>query len=383
MPLSRQPTRAEGTNERLPFPVGLAETVPDTDGAAERLAVLDVTETVARVAGRARPTGRRDTILIVTITDRPDAQTDLLAAELASRGAPVCYFRTQDADQPAWLSISLDDSGAGSGLLRLPAGDFALDEVRSVWFAGPNRLGPHSIAPSGHAGYFAREREAALAGLYGALRQAFWVSHPNAIYAADDKVTQLEVAAGLGLRIPRTLITNDTVAARHFFDSCAGAAIVKTFRGVISWNATTQARVLTNRLTVQHFDQMRLEAPCLFQEYVPKDVELRVTVIGRRVLAVEIDSQRSQRGRDDWRRLAVEDLSFTPCTLPADIETACVRLLEHYGLAFGAIDMIRRPDGALVFLELNANGQFVGLKYAAGLPVLEVLADMLIRGSID
>jgi hypothetical protein len=36
-----------------------------------------------------------------------------------------------------------------------------------------------------------------------------------------------------------------------------------------------------------------------------------------------------------------------------------------------------------VFLELNANGRFIWLKYAAQVPVLDVLADMLVRDSMQ
>src|SRR5438045_5569728 len=99
MPLSREPTRDEGEMFGLPFPLGLAEKVSDLDGVAESLSVLDVTEAIARIAGPARPTGRRDIILIMTVADRPDAQADLLTAELLSRGARVCYFRMQDVEQ--------------------------------------------------------------------------------------------------------------------------------------------------------------------------------------------------------------------------------------------------------------------------------------------
>jgi glutathione synthase/RimK-type ligase-like ATP-grasp enzyme len=42
--------------------------------------------------------------------------------------------------------------------------------------------------------------------------------------------------------------------------------------------------------------------PCLFQEYVPKTFELRVTVVLDDVFAAEIHSQQRMETRHDWRR---------------------------------------------------------------------------------
>jgi hypothetical protein len=41
--------------------------------------------------------------------------------------------------------------------------------------------------------------------------------------------------------------------------------------------------------------------PGIYQHYVEKDHELRVTVIGRRLFAIRINSQATARGQVDWR----------------------------------------------------------------------------------
>lgn len=143
--------------------------------------------------------------------------------------------------------------------------------------------------------------------------------------------------------------------------------------------------ILTNCVRREHLDQIERvrHVPCLFQEYVPKEIELRVTVIGRRVFAAEIHSQCSPISLDDYRRYDFARTPYHPHTLPPDLESACLRVLEHYGLSYGALDLIRRPDGAYVFLEINANAQFLWIQDLTGMPLREALADMLIRGSRD
>ena len=59
----------------------------------------------------------------------------------------------------------------------------------------------------------------------------------------------------------------------------------------------------------------------------------------------------------------------------------CVRLVQHYGLRYGAIDMVLTPDGRYVFLELNPNGQYLWLERFAGLPISDAIVDELLSAT--
>lgn len=366
----------------LPFPMLFVEPEPEL---ALHSPSMDIMERVAQISGRAHPTGSRDKILVLHSIGMRDVHAEEIVAELAHHGEPVYSFHTDAFLRACRLSIELDQPGQLSGLLELPAGDLALDEVKSVWFRGPEiTLGDVPGQIGDHAEFVRRETEAALFGLLGVLDQAFWVNHPNAVRAAEDKLAQLRLAQSFGLIIPRTLVTNDPQRALDFYESCGGDVIIKTFRRLAFSEAGLERLILTNRVRREHLDQIERvrHAPCLFQEYVPKEIELRVTMIGRRVFAAEIHSQLSLISRDDYRRYDFAHTPYYPHTLPPAVEVACLQILQHYGLAFGAIDMIRRPDGAYVFLEINANAQFLWVQDLIGMPMREALADMLIRGSV-
>lgn len=369
-------------NKNLPFPLLFAEEVPPQYLAP--IPSYDITLKIAKLIGRNQPDGRHDKILILTNSRDPHA--DNVAIELCRRGAKVCRFNTDDFPTVSKLSISLGDPNRPLGILQLPSGNVSLDEVKSVWFRRPEiALNNPNLSGEGIDDFIYRESEAAFRGFFAALDKAFWISHPNAIKASDNKLDQLKVAQSLGLLIPKTLVTNDPKLARDFHKSCKGNMIVKTFRG---WSGSISSKiysVLTNRVLSRHLENLSLVkySPCLFQEYVPKDVELRVTIIGRRVFAAEIHSQNSTLSQDDWRRYDFQNTPYYSCKLPSKVENSCSRLLDHYGLAFGAIDMIRRPDGEYVFLELNANGQWLWIQRLTGMPLIETISDMLIKGSID
>ena len=68
--------------------------------------------------------------------------------------------------------------------------------------------------------------------------------------------------------------------------------------------------------------------PVIFQAYVPKRVELRITVVGQKVFAAEIHSQHSNHTRHDWRRYDRYKTPYFPHDLPRDLQQRCIQLVE-------------------------------------------------------
>jgi glutathione synthase/RimK-type ligase-like ATP-grasp enzyme len=54
-----------------------------------------------------------------------------------------------------------------------------------------------------------------------------------------------------------------------------------------------------------------------------------------------------------------------------------LKLTKLLGLEFGAIDLIRQPDGEYIFLEINGNGQFLWAEELSGVNVGDALALLL------
>jgi glutathione synthase/RimK-type ligase-like ATP-grasp enzyme len=52
--------------------------------------------------------------------------------------------------------------------------------------------------------------------------------------------------------------------------------------------------------------------------------------------------------------------------------------MESLGLTFGAIDLIQKPDGEFVFLEVNPNGQWLWLERMLNLGISQAVAEWLI-----
>jgi glutathione synthase/RimK-type ligase-like ATP-grasp enzyme len=221
--------------------------------------------------------------------------------------------------------------------------------------------------------------------LYLLAPRAQWVSRPQAIRNAGHKYPQLGKAKEFGFEVPRTAMTNSLELARSFIASCAQGAVYKTLYRpamMLDYDADEDDPgtliIPTTRLTEK--DYLRLNSLPLtggiFQEYIEKEYELRVTVMGSTVFAARIDSQTNpdEVGRTDWRMGQNIAMSYS---LPDAVAEKCRTIVKEYGLAFGAIDLIKTPDGRYVFLELNPNGQWAWLEELTGDPYIETFVKLL------
>jgi glutathione synthase/RimK-type ligase-like ATP-grasp enzyme len=71
-------------------------------------------------------------------------------------------------------------------------------------------------------------------------------------------------------------------------------------------------------------------------------------------------------------------VTFKAEKLPSKYEKLCIAYTKHYSLQYGAFDLVERPDGSIVFLEINASGQFMWVEEKLGLPISAAIADRLI-----
>lgn len=315
---------------------------------------------------------------ILIVSDEFDPHVDQMVVLLGELG--VACTRWVASSYPTGSSISIvGDGGAFSCSIKSPRLLVDFETVRSVWYRHP---GP-SKRPEGlsedESRFAAVEVRSALAGMYQ-LSECFWVNHPDRIRIAESKPLQLKLAAELGFRIPRTLVTNDPEEVRRFSAANPGGIIYKPLNS--GFILSRQRLCYTRSLSARDLEQIDLirNAPGIFQENIRKKVELRVTIIGEQVFATEIHSQALAEGKDDWRQANVEALPHFPHTLPKEIEDFCKAFLDRCGLVYGAMDMIVDPRGEYVFLENNPSGQFGWIEGKTGVPLTATLAKMLIAG---
>jgi MvdD family ATP-grasp ribosomal peptide maturase len=301
------------------------------------------------------------------------------------RGGRAIRFDTDRYPTEVRLSAYHGRDGDERLTLANHEGEFDLREVTAVWH---RRLNFGAQIPTTLDGQLRRaslgETRAAAQGTLASLK-AFRVDAVQHIRHAENKQLQLQAARELGLETPRTLTTNDPSAVRAFAESCEGGMVTKMLSSFAVYEGGREMVVFTNQVRPEDLADLsglRL-CPMTFQEMIPKALELRVTVVGDRVMAASIDSQSSERAAHDWRRDGLRMIQdWRPYELPHEVEEKILRLMDYFVLNYGAIDIIVTPDGRHVFLEVNPAGEFFWLELYAGLPVSDALADILLGRSV-
>lgn len=318
------------------------------------------------------------TILVLT---RPnDGTAGGVVTELERRGVAVVRSDVGDFPLDVTMVASLAGHHEWRGSLSLAGQYVALDEILAIYYRRPTgfRL-PDHLSPE-HQRFAKAEARRGLGGLLLTL-PVRWVSHPSRVADAEFKPLQLQLATECGLRVPRTLLTNDAAHVREFAEQLSGPMIYKPLSAP-SVRTGGELRLIyathadSNEL---HEDDIRLTAN-LFQEWVPKECDVRLTVVGDKFFAVAIHAS-SDQAYIDWRS-DYGALKYEPIETPEDVRYSINALLERFDLPFGAFDFTVTPDGAWVFLELNPNGQWGWIEDHTDLPITAAVADLLTSGTV-
>jgi glutathione synthase/RimK-type ligase-like ATP-grasp enzyme len=205
------------------------------------------------------------------------------------------------------------------------------------------------------------------------------MSPPDRIWAAEHKLYQLIQAQKCGLSIPRTLVSNEPAAILEAYRTFEQRMIVKPVRLGYIEEAPQPRAIYTSQVLAEHLDRIADAqlAPSIYQELIPKQCDVRVTIVGRRVFAADIWSQEDPAAAIDWRHTADPNLPHTKGQLPESLSGCLLDLMRRLGLHFAAIDLIKRADGNYTFLEVNPNGQWLWLDERLGCDITGAIAAWL------
>jgi glutathione synthase/RimK-type ligase-like ATP-grasp enzyme len=284
------------------------------------------------------------------------------------------------------------DGRMASGRIRSDNVSVQLEDIKSIWVRRPT-VAKSAMGLTKEERRFQRlETGLGIRGLWSA-QDCYWMSYPDRIFTASNKIEQLKRASTFGLETPRTLLTTSRRAVTEFFHECSGRMIYKTLLAPtlgMDFHITnsrdlprkfhhTVTTMITKEILKKHALAIA-STPCLFQEYIEKRFEYRVTVIGDEFFAAEIDSQPREETRIDWRLAGGTDI-YRPGNLPAEIRERCMAYVKSYGLNFSAMDLILTPDGRYVFLENNPNGQWLWVEtHIPSFRMTDALITCLLKG---
>ena len=311
-------------------------------------------------------------MVILVITNRKDITSDFLINELTKRGVP---FRRLNTEQIADYKTVIDPL-FNRFEINGPSGFTNFDDVSAAYFRRPG-LPELNHFGRDYRDYRLAEWNAFLRSLYSTLGDR-WFSHPIDIVTAEDKPRQLKIAVQIGFNVPASIITNDISEVQKAFSKYK--LVAKPLNRAILEVDGTEHVVFTSEMeSLTEADRLSISTtPVIFQRFVDKVLDVRVTVVGKRVFPVAIHSQTTKETRIDWRRGANPNLRHEVIGISEEIQEKCIRIVEAQNLRFGAIDLVRDQNGEFWFLECNPNGQWAWIENRTGLPIAAAIVDELV-----
>ena len=317
------------------------------------------------------------TVLILSSPD--DAHAKCVESQLVELGVPCGYWRPKDLLTESSLSFSFNNQGFSCELTTGEASRrLDLETIQSVWYRRPGTIKSTRLPEPWMESLAQRESTQAIEGIFRILR-CLWVNHPARQKEALLKIPQLEKARKLGFLVPDTIVTNTPEKVAQFYEQHKGEIIYKLVDS--ESGSCFPLYELPRSIPTMPFRESDLAhlgqvSTCLhlFQERIEKVSDLRVTVVGKKIFAVEIESQAKGRLLD-WR--FDHTLPMKTHSLPADVEAQCFQLMQELGLEYAALDFCINSSGQYVFLEINPHGQYLWLEEALNIPISRELARLL------
>jgi hypothetical protein len=304
--------------------------------------------------------------MLLILTNTQDATSDYLVSVLNRKGVDFLRFDTDSCLDR--IKFKCEQSHP---LLQFDGRWYQPNDFKNVWYRRPERLKHEQLDGSPEGKLILEEWAEALEGFFAHVPLARWMNHPSCNVLASHKIEQLTRAKSLGFLVPDTLVTQDAGELRRFFARHNEQVIVKPMAAgyVERTDGHADTLIYTNQVTLNHLDDLDdlPSCPTLFQQFIEKTSDVRITVVGDDVHAVQLTAKElGGSQRCDIRRNNMDDVTYSEVTIPQEVFGNVKRLLDHYHLRYAAIDMAIGTDANWYFFEVNPNGQWAWLDLVGG-----------------
>lgn len=315
--------------------------------------------------------------MVLIISDQFDSHADYIVKKLKDRCIP--YFRFNvDVEELKQTYVTFDGE---SWNIRTQHGSTNTDDFHCVWCRRPFvelTLQEQAITDVDFK-IWKNEWNKTLLGIYNTLKNRPWLNPLRKAYKGENKYYQMELAKEIGFSLPETIISNDRIVLEGFINKQETALFKLMSQEMYELGNNDFRGLYTNIITIEDLKNFNVEEenPIVVQKYIEKQYEVRYTVVGRNHLVCRIESQESEKAKNDWRRYDIANTPHHRIDPPIDIKRKVYTMMEKMGLEYGALDFIVTPDEEWVFLEINCMGQWLWIEQLTGLPISDAIVDWI------
>ncbi|MCP1237954.1 hypothetical protein NKW55_15535 [Gluconobacter kondonii] len=295
--------------------------------------------------------------MILIFSDTGDKHSYIVDKGLRQIGEETChvaYSRLFSDDNP---TININDDALqlnidGKTIKNLPD--------TTVWYRRQpsSFVTPENMLPEDE--WFFNESANYFCGSMSTLfNESFCVNPFKSLGRMANKAIQISLAKETGFFVPNTIITSDPAYVSSFrkqYDTvCVKYLVWMTWGSGTKTRATFTAKIEKNEILES--SQIR-NSISIFQPFIKKQYEVRITVFGHYMQAVKIPQG---VGVDpvDWRKNLNYLAHIKKIKIPYEIREKIIFLMKRMNINFGAFDFIIDKDQKWWFLEVNESGTFL------------------------
>lgn len=239
------------------------------------------------------------------------------------------------------------------------------------------RLAPADWSHGKVAGSHAAAAQASVISLLAGIARApgvDWLTPLDPLLVSESKLVQMQVAASLGVRTPRTIVTNRRERAMKEL----GPQVVLKPLGPGHFTTDDNRAAVVFATPVDLRDAAFADmgpSPFLIQERLVARTHLRVVTVASRSWVAALDGAGLPL---DWRSDEGAHHSFyAPVVPPQDVARLAVEVARGLGLGYSSQDWVVTDSDERVLLDVNPGGQWLFLPTQMGYEIASGIADWL------
>ena len=193
----------------------------------------------------------------------------------------------------------------------------------------------------------------------------FSVNHSISIVRSRDKLRSMQMLAGAGLRLPRTIFTNFSKKEKNIFQRLDSTPlIIKLLEGTQGLGVVLAETQNAAKSVVEAFHGLRVRI--VVQEFIKEanNSDIRAFVVGGEVVGAMKRTGREGEFRSNLHRGGSASL----IRLKRSEKTAAIKAAKAMGLNMAGVDMLQSDRGPLI-LEVNSSPGLEGIETATGIDI--------------
>lgn len=199
------------------------------------------------------------------------------------------------------------------------------------------------------------------------------VNHPQAIENAANKYFTLTLLEDSGIKVPKTVVTENVREAVKAFPKLGGEVVVKPIFGSkgLGITKTSDVEVASRIFRLLHRNHFVL----YLQEYIKHGgKDIRCFVVGDEVVA---SMYRVSKG--GWKTNVSQGGVPVPFKPSLEVENLAIKAAKVVGCEIAGVDLMENREGEIMVHEVNSQPGFMGLQTSTGINIAEKIVDYMIE----